>query len=98
MNPLTTVAQVFDAVQGAKAGASSFCTNFFATQARLQGWIEHSELLGEFRDRLAFFARRDRDFWHLYFCAPDVGALRRELAALPTLKMERVVIDLVGSE
>ena len=98
MSPLTTVAQAFDAIQGAKAGASAFCTNFFPTQAKLQGWIEHGELLGEFRNRLAFFARRDRDFWHLFFCAADVATLQREIAALPTLKRERVVIDLVGSE
>ncbi len=98
MNPVPTVGQVLAAIQGAKAGASAFCTNFFPAQAKLQGWIDHGELLGDFRDRAAFFARKDRDFWHFYFCVPDLGTLQREIAFLPTLKTQRVAVDLVGSE
>ena len=98
MSPVTRVSEVFDAIQRAKAGASAFCTNFFPTQGRLQGWIDHGELLGEVRDRCAFFLRKDRGFWHLCFCAADRATLQRELAALPNLKTECVVVDLVGSE
>jgi len=98
MSPVTTVAEVLAAIQGAKAGASGFCTNFFPAQAKLQGWIDHGELLGDFRDRSAFFARKDRDFWHLYFCVPDLATLQREITALPTLRTQRVAVDLVGSE
>ena len=98
MIPVTTVAQVFEAIQTAKAGAEAFCTNFFPTQAKLRVWIEHGELFGEFRDHAAFFRRKDRDFWHLYFCASDVATLRGELNVLPSLKSERVAVDLVGSE
>jgi len=98
MAPVTTVAQVFDALQGAKAGASAFCTNFFPAHAKVQGWIDHGELLGELRDLSAFFLRKDRDFWHLYFCAANVAALQREVSAIPSLRTERVAVDLVGSE
>jgi ribosomal protein S18 acetylase RimI-like enzyme len=98
MSPVSTVSQVFDSIQGAKAGAPAFCTNFFPTQSKLQGWIDQGELLGERRDRSAFFLRKDRDFWHLYFCAPDLATLQQEVTALPVLKTERVTIDLVGSE
>jgi len=98
MRPVTTAAQVLDAMQRAKAGASAYCTNFFPAQPKLQGWIEHGELLGEFRDRSAFFARKDRDFWHWYFCAPDVETLQREMGELPFLRIERAAVDLVGSE
>ena len=98
MNPVSTATQVFDAIQGARAGASAFCTNFFPAQGKLQGWINHGELLGELRDRSAFFLRKDRDFWHLYFCAPNVATLQQEITALPSLKTERVAVDLVGTE
>jgi hypothetical protein len=98
MSPVTRLSQVVDAIQGAKAGAPAFCTNFFPTQSKLQAWIDHGELLGEFRDRSAFFTRKDRDFWHLYFYAPDAATLEREIAALAALKEERVTVDLVGSE
>ena len=98
MAPVTTVSQVFAAIQGAKAGASAFCTNFFPAQGKLQGWVDRAELLGQFQDRSAFFLRKDRDFWHLYFCAPDVATLRQGIEALPNLKTQRVAVDLVGSE
>ena len=98
MGPVTTVAQVFAAIQTAKATASAFCTNFFPAKGKLQGWIDHGELLGELRDRSAFFLRKDRDFWHLYFCASDVATLQRDIRELPALATERVAVDLVGSE
>jgi hypothetical protein len=98
MGPVTTVTQVFDAIQGAKAGSSAFCTNFFPAHGKVQGWIDHGELLAELRGRSAFFLRKDRDFWHLYFCASSVAALHQEISAIPNFKTERVAVDLVGSE
>lgn len=98
MTPIQTVNQVFDAIQQAKAGAPDFCTNFFPVQRKIQEWIDHGELAGEFRDDAAFFFRRDRDFHHLYFCASSVSALKRDIVALPELKSERLVMDIVGKE
>ena len=98
MSPIGTVTQVFDAIQGARAGASAFCTNFFPTPGKLRGWIDHGELQGEVRDRSAFFLRKDRDLWHMYFCVADVATLQREIGLLPGLKTEPVALDLVGSE
>ena len=98
MSPVSTVGQVLEGIQAAKAGAPAFRTNFFPAQSKLQGWIEHGELLEERRDQLVFFLRKDRDFWHLYFCAPDLATLQREITALPVLRADRVTVDLVGSE
>lgn len=98
MSAVTTVGQVFDAMQQAKRDAPAFCTNFFPTQGRLQGWIDHNALLVEERAGAVFFLRRDHEFWHLYFCAADVPALRRELAVFPSVKSEPVAIDLIGKE
>ena len=98
MSPIRTVNEVFDAIQQAKAGALEFGTNFFPVQRKLQDWIDHEELHGEFRDSASFFFRKDRDFRHLYFCSSSVSALQREIATLPALKTERVVLDLVGKE
>jgi hypothetical protein len=98
MRPVTTVAEVLDALQRAKTGATNYRTNFFAAQPKLQGWVDHGELLGEFRERATFFARKDRDFWHWYFCAPDARTLAREAAEWPFLRSERVAVDLVGTE
>ena len=98
MGPITATAQVFDAIRRAKAGAATFCTNFFPAPGKLQGWIDHGELLGELQERSAFFLRKDRDLWHLFFCAADVATLQREITALPCLRTERVAVDLVGNE
>jgi ribosomal protein S18 acetylase RimI-like enzyme len=98
MSPINRVAEVFDAIQAAKARATDLHTNFFPVQSKLQDWIAHGELLGEPRDSAAFFLRKDRDFWHLYFCAASRPALQQELAGLSCLKTEPVVTDLVGQE
>src|SRR5437899_422703 len=98
MIPVNTVPQIFDAIQRAKTGASAFCTNFFPVQSKLQGWIDHHELFSEIRDRASFFLRKDRDFWHLYFCAAEPPVLQRELAALANLRTDPIVLDLVGNE
>jgi GNAT superfamily N-acetyltransferase len=98
MSPVKTVGDVFDAIQRAKAGASGFRTNFFPAQPKLQSWIDHGELLGEVRDGAAFFFRNDRDFRHFYFCAADLPALKKNLAAVSSLRTERIVTDLVGKE
>jgi hypothetical protein len=98
MGPLATVGQVFDAIQSVKSRAPEFCTNFFPPQRKMQGWIDHGELLGEVRNRAAFFLRKDRDFWHLYFCAANHESLAREITGLPELKNEPVAVDLIGNE
>lgn len=98
MTPIRTVSQVFDAIQQAKAGAVDFCTNFFPVQRRVQEWIDHEELQGDFRNGASFYFRRDRDFHHLYFCAASQTALKREVACLSELNSARMVLDLVGNE
>jgi GNAT superfamily N-acetyltransferase len=98
MIPAGSINAVFDATQSIKAGASSFCTNFFPVQRKLQEWIDHGELLMEIRGKAAFFLRSDRDFWRFYFCATDAAALGQEIAALPDSRSRRLVTDVVGSE
>lgn len=98
MVPILSLAEVFNALQKAKAGASAFCTNFFPHQRKLQDWISHAELLGELSAGTALFLRRDRNFWRLYFSATDVKALQRVVTASPMLRTEPIVTDLVGDE
>lgn len=98
MSPVFTVAQVFEAIQQAKTGAADFSTNFFPVEKRLLEWIVRNELACEIKEGTAFFFRRDRDFWHLYYAAPNPSALQVGLAALAPLKTEKVVLDLVGKE
>jgi len=98
MSPIKEIGQAFEGIQQAKIGAPAFCTNFFPVQTKLQGWIDHGELLAERRAGAVFFLRKDHEFWHLYFCAADVPTLQREMATLSSLSGERVVVDLVGRE
>jgi hypothetical protein len=98
MSPVQTVPQVFDALQQVKADASAFCTNFFPVQSKLERWIEERELFAEQRDGTALWFRKNRDFWHLFFCATSPEALRTGLGALPARESERLVVDLVGQE
>jgi hypothetical protein len=98
MTPIGKVTEVFDAIQKAREGASGFVTNFFPVQQKLQGWVDHGELFVEFRDGSAFFWRKDRDFWHLYFCAASLASLKHAVTGLTGLKSEPVIMDIVGNE
>ncbi len=97
MTAAGTIGGVFDAIQQVKAGAPAYCTNFFPVPHKLQEWVEHGELLVEIRGEAAFFLRQDRDFWHFYFSARDLGALGREIVTVPDLKVRRLTTDLVGT-
>ena len=98
MERVRDVAEVMEAVDRAKARASAFCTNLFPVRQKLQDWIDHDELFGDVLKGVACFFRRDRDFWHFYFVAPDIEMLGRALNASPQLKTERVIADVVGHE
>ena len=98
MNPVQTGNQVFEVIQQVKMAAPAYCTNFFPVQSKLQKWIDHGELAVEPHDEAAFFLRKDRDFWHFYYCAASVPVLQKGLVNLHSLKTEPVVTDLVGDE
>ena len=98
MNSLHTVEKVFEGIQTAKSGARDFRTNFFPVPSKLQAWIARDELLGVVRDGVAFFFRKDRDFWHFYYCAASLTALRREVVTLNELRSEPMVTDILGNE
>jgi hypothetical protein len=98
MSPIGTVIEVFDAIRKVKEGASQFDTNFFPVQQKLQDWIDRGELLVDLRDGAAFFWRKDRDFWHLYFCTASLSSLKSAVTGWHSLKTEPVVIDLVGNK
>jgi hypothetical protein len=98
LQAINEVSHVFDAIQRSKAGAAAFCTNFFPVQAKIQSWIDEKFLFAEDRGQTVFFFRRDRDFWHWYYCAPDPASLQRALTESTSLKSEPLVLDLIGNE
>lgn len=98
MQLIETTGQALAAIERAKTNTTAFCTNFFPSVPKLQGWIDHAEFFGELHDEAAFFLRKDRDFWHLYFCAANSETLNREIKMLTHIRKEPVVIDLVGHE
>jgi len=98
MVAIESVSEVAEAVVRAKAGGLSYCSNVFTDPRKLQCWIERGEFFREEAGGAALFLRRDRDFWHLYFCAGSPTQLRDAVCAAPRLKTEPVVVDLVGRE
>lgn len=90
--------QVWSAIEKVKAGASAFCTNFFPSQSKLESWIARRELSAAEEGGLALFLRRDRDFWHLFFCAASPASLQTGLIGCPELQSKPVVVDLIGNE
>ena len=98
MSPVTSPSQVLEAIHRVKTAAPAFCTNLFAAEPKLRDWVAYGELRAQEFEGAAFFARKDRDFSHLYFCAAEPDALARGLARLPIIGSERLAADLVGPE
>ncbi len=96
MAPVTRLNDVLEAVQRARQNAPNFCTNFFPVEPVLRLWIQQGDLSARSEAGCAFFLRRDRDFFHFYFAAPEAAALGRGLAALNDIHSEPVVVDLIG--
>jgi ribosomal protein S18 acetylase RimI-like enzyme len=98
MTPVGSAAGVYDAIDRVKASAPAYCTNFFPIQKRLEAWVGHEELFADAREGAVFFFRKDRDLWHVYFGAKDVGTLLRTAGMVGELRELPVVADVVGSE
>ena len=98
MERVDTIGAVFAAIQRVKSKATAFCTNFFPVPQKLQNWIDHGELFYEHNSEAALFFRKNDGFQRLYFCAANVEALRRAFAALPDMKIEAMVMDLIERE
>jgi hypothetical protein len=98
MRPVRSSAEVLEAIQKVKAGATAFCTNFFPVQSKLESWVAHEELATQARDGVTFFLRKDRDFAHLYFCAASPSAFGREVGCLCPNRTHKLAIDIVGPE
>ena len=98
MDLIESTTAVGEAVNRARTNASGYCSNFFPSPPKLQGWISHGELFCDQKDGTVLFLRKDRNFWHLYFCADNPLSLQRAITALPMIRIEPVVLDLVGKE
>lgn len=95
---IESASEVAQAISRARANAPAYCSNFFPAPRKLQDWITHGELFCEQRDDWTLLLRKDRDLWHLYFCAASPTSLQQAVTAFPMLRTEPVVLDLVGQE
>lgn len=95
MELIDTISYVFDAVERTKATAADFRTNLLLDRRKLEPWIERQDMLAETCDGCAFFLRKDRDFFHLYFCAADTSALARGFGISDALRAKPLVIDVL---
>ncbi len=98
MCPVESIREVTEAVNQARTNAAEYCSNFFPAMPKLQGWISHGELFCDRREGVTFLWRKDRGFWHLYFCAANPAVLHQTMVAPPRLGTEPIVLDLVGKE
>jgi len=94
---VSSYAHCQDAVAAVKRGASRYLTNFFAERSKVETWIANGDLgifsLGE----ACIFAREDRFFTHLYFCAGSQDGLARILGAYTSGINRTLTVDLLGS-
>jgi hypothetical protein len=98
MHCVDSLSEISEAISLTKADAREYCSNFFPAPQKLQAWVRHGELFRKQMDGAALFLRKDRDFWHLYFCAANPSLLSLALTDFAMLHNDPVVSDLVGFE
>jgi RimJ/RimL family protein N-acetyltransferase len=99
MRPVGDAGEFREALQRVKVGARSFTTNIYATPEAINGWIARGALLLEERQGSLLLLRRDQDFHHLYYAAPDGTSLDRALSDdAASWRGGTVTVDLVGRE
>ena len=83
MRLVESASEVGEAINEAKADASGYCSNFFPSTRKLQGWISHGELFCEQRDgAVLFLTEGSRLLASLFLrCQPDVTPAGRYRAS-----------------
>lgn len=98
MQKVDTTGAVFDALQRVKTNAPAYCTNFFPAPQKVQRWIDQGELFLETSPGVAFFLKKDREFWRVYFCAADRDVLRQQFMSIDVVKAKPLVVDVLEYE
>ena len=78
---------------------SKYClTNFYPNDEKLDYWIEKNIFyLNSFANSVFFF-RKDRDFFHLYFCSINLLSLQDDLKFINEQYSEILVADCIGPD
>ncbi len=95
MNPLASVADVYEQLAAAKR-AGSVTTNFYPTPEKLQRWVDGGDLYSLTAANVLFVLRRDRDFLHLYYLANQPADLVAALRELVNSPRETMTVDVIG--
>lgn len=93
MNPLASVAAVYEHMDRARGGGPRL-TNFYPVPEKLQRWVDAGALFSVSAENAVFVLRRDRDFLHLYYVASRLADLAGALAELPA--RETTAVDVIG--
>jgi GNAT superfamily N-acetyltransferase len=81
-----------------KHGSKDYITNFYPNDEKINFWINGNFLFSKNFGNTVFFFRKDRNFYHLYFCSKDSTTLKISLKDLFSQSTDIIVVDLVGSE
>jgi ribosomal protein S18 acetylase RimI-like enzyme len=89
---------VYDIIASIKKGSNDFITNFYPDDEKLNYWIDKQIFFFKYFANTVFFFRKDRDFYHLYFCSKNLINLSVDLKIINNQFSEIFVSDCIGTE
>ena len=87
---------VYVLIQKIKQNGSSFITNFFIDQEKLNAWIQEGQLYFIEAPEGVLFFRKNYDFYHLYYCAGSLNDLSLLLSKY--VSNAAFAVDIIGKK
>jgi ribosomal protein S18 acetylase RimI-like enzyme len=85
-------------INGIKDLNKGFLTNYFPDPAKIRLWLRHKLVFAEIYDETRFLFRKDKGFYHLYYCSTSEKNLQAALSALlQSLPDTLLTIDVIGN-
>ncbi|MFZ4520731.1 MAG: GNAT family N-acetyltransferase [Bacteroidales bacterium] len=98
MNKINTFNEIQLLVKSLRDLRKGFLTNYYPDQSKVELWIAHDLLYCMEFDEAIFLFRKDKHFYHLYYCSTSATNLSDALAKLSQrYKETRFVIDVIGN-
>jgi GNAT superfamily N-acetyltransferase len=98
MNLVNSRENAYEITAGIKKSSKDYITNFYPNDEKLNYWIESKVFYSKNVGNTVFFFRKDRDFYHLSFCAKNFESLYQSIKEISSIRTEIFVVDLVGTE
>ena len=97
MDAINNIENIFEMIAELRQRSKDCITNFYPNDEKLNYWIKKEIFFSEYLANTIFFIRKDRDFFHLYFCSKNLLTLQEDLKSINAQFPKIFVADCIGT-